>query len=55
MAYGLPLKVDGDEKCLSVLHAIDETICRQLKACKAPLPKRRVIEGTGLALLPLNY
>ncbi|XP_051152519.1 uncharacterized protein LOC127266347 isoform X2 [Andrographis paniculata] len=44
MAYGLPLKVDGDEKCLSMLHAIEETICRQLKACKASLPKRRTVE-----------
>ncbi|KAI3446874.1 hypothetical protein Pfo_003539 [Paulownia fortunei] len=44
MAYGLPLKVDGDEKCLSILHAVEETLSRQLKACKAPLSKRRVVE-----------
>ncbi|PIM99375.1 Glucose-repressible protein [Handroanthus impetiginosus] len=44
MAYGLPLKADGDEKCLSILHAVEETVSRQLKACKAPLSKRRVIE-----------
>ncbi|KAL3532292.1 hypothetical protein ACH5RR_005813 [Cinchona calisaya] len=44
LTYGLPLKGDGDEKCLSVLHAIDETISRQLRACKAPSTKRRVLE-----------
>lgn len=46
MAYGLLLKADGDEKCLSMLHAVEETLSRQLKACKAPLSKRRVIEGS---------
>lgn len=46
MAYGLPLKGDGDEKCVSMLHAVDETISRQLRACKAPLSKKRVLEGT---------
>lgn len=45
MTYGLPLKGEGDEKCLSILHAVDETISRQLRACKAPLSKRRVLEG----------
>ncbi|XP_057768011.1 uncharacterized protein LOC130988236 isoform X2 [Salvia miltiorrhiza] len=44
MAYGLPLKVNGDEKCLSMIHAVDETLCRQLKACKAPVPKKTVLE-----------
>ncbi|WOG91301.1 hypothetical protein DCAR_0310549 [Daucus carota subsp. sativus] len=44
MAYGLPLKGDGDEKCVSMLHAVDETISRQLRACKAPLSKKRVLE-----------
>ncbi|KAL3622966.1 hypothetical protein CASFOL_031782 [Castilleja foliolosa] len=44
MAYGLPLKVDGDEKCLSILHAVEETVSRQLKACKAPLSRKRVVE-----------
>ncbi|CAL5438957.1 unnamed protein product [Camellia sinensis] len=45
MTYGLPLKGDGDEKCLSLLHAVEETISRQLRACKAPLSKKRVVEG----------
>ncbi|KAH6794326.1 MAK10-like protein [Perilla frutescens var. hirtella] len=44
MAYGLPLKANGDEKCLSLLHAVEETLCRQLKACKAPLSKRTALE-----------
>lgn len=47
MTYGLPLKGDGDEKCISMLHAVDETISRQLRACKAPSSssKKRVLEG----------
>ncbi|CAA0806461.1 MAK10 homologue, partial [Striga hermonthica] len=44
MAYGLPLKIDGDEKCLSILHAVEETVSRKLKACKAPLSGKRVVE-----------
>ncbi|XP_071908648.1 uncharacterized protein [Coffea arabica] len=44
MTYGLPLKGEGDEKCLSILHAVDETISRQLRASKAPSTKRRVLE-----------
>ncbi|KAG6413788.1 hypothetical protein SASPL_126503 [Salvia splendens] len=44
MAYGLPLKANGDEKCLSMIHAVDETLCRQLKACKAPVSKKTVLE-----------
>lgn len=51
MAYGLPLKADGDEKCLSMLHAVEETLSRQLKACKAPLSRKRVVEGTYLAMI----
>ncbi|KAE9464390.1 hypothetical protein C3L33_03721, partial [Rhododendron williamsianum] len=37
MTYGLPLKGDGDEKCLSMLHAVEETISRQLRAYIEPL------------------
>ncbi|XP_059637894.1 uncharacterized protein LOC132279856 isoform X2 [Cornus florida] len=44
MTYGLPLKGDGDEKCLSMLHAVEETISRQLRACKASSSKKRVLE-----------
>lgn len=46
MNYGLPLNGDGDDKCLSMLNAVEETISRQLRACKAPSSlKRRVLEG----------
>ena len=51
MAYGLPLKANGDEKCLSMIHAVDETLCRQLKACKAPVSKKTVLEGMKLRIL----
>ncbi|KAL3824525.1 hypothetical protein ACJIZ3_020554 [Penstemon smallii] len=50
MAYGLSLKGDGDEKCLSMLHAVEETISRQLKACKAPSSKKRALEVRTLNL-----
>lgn len=53
MAYGLPLSGDGDERCLSMLNAVEETISRQLRACKASLSKRRVLEG--YCLLKLQY
>ncbi|XP_057487099.1 uncharacterized protein LOC130773167 isoform X2 [Actinidia eriantha] len=48
MAYGLPLKGDGDEKCLCMLHAVEETISHQLRACKAPSSKKRVLEDVDL-------
>uniref|UniRef100_A0A9I9CYP6 N-alpha-acetyltransferase 35, NatC auxiliary subunit n=1 Tax=Cucumis melo TaxID=3656 RepID=A0A9I9CYP6_CUCME len=48
MAYGLPLSGDGDDKCLSRLNAVEETICRQLRACKSPLLKNRAPEGNLL-------
>lgn len=44
MTYGLQLKGEGDEKCLSILHAVEETISRQLRACKAPSSKKRILE-----------
>ncbi|WVZ10325.1 hypothetical protein V8G54_014855 [Vigna mungo] len=44
MSYGLPLSGDGDEKCLSLLNAVEETISRQLRSCKASSSKRRVSE-----------
>ncbi|OAY47022.1 N-alpha-acetyltransferase 35, NatC auxiliary subunit isoform X2 [Manihot esculenta] len=44
MAYGLPLNVHGDDKCLSLLNAVEENISRQLRACKAPSSKRKVLE-----------
>ena len=48
MAYGLPLSGDGDEKCLSLLNAVEENISRQLRACKAPSSKRKPLEGIYL-------
>ncbi|KAH1107749.1 hypothetical protein J1N35_011517 [Gossypium stocksii] len=44
MTYGLPLNGDGDDKCLSILNAVEETISRQLRACKATSSKRRLPE-----------
>lgn len=44
MNYGLPLNGNGDDKCLSMLNAVEETSSRQLRACKAPPSKRRVLE-----------
>ncbi|XP_068647508.1 uncharacterized protein [Aristolochia californica] len=44
MAHGLPLKGEGDEKCLSMLQAVEETVSRQLRACKALTSKKKVSE-----------
>ncbi|XP_042498881.1 N-alpha-acetyltransferase 35, NatC auxiliary subunit isoform X1 [Macadamia integrifolia] len=44
MAYGLPLNGEGDEKCLSMLNAVEETISRQLRASKALSSKRGLLE-----------
>ncbi|XP_050374336.1 uncharacterized protein LOC126791852 [Argentina anserina] len=44
MSYGLALHADGDDKCLSMLNAVEETVNRQLRACKAPSSKRTVLE-----------
>ncbi|CAN0918596.1 N-alpha-acetyltransferase 35, NatC auxiliary subunit [Linum grandiflorum] len=44
MAYGLPLNGDGDEKSLSLLNAVEENICRQLRACKAQPSRRKGLE-----------
>lgn len=48
MTYGLPFNGDEDAKGLLLLNAVEETICRQLRACKATSSKRRVLEGTFL-------
>nr|GEU52443.1 hypothetical protein [Tanacetum cinerariifolium] len=39
---GLPLKRDG--KCLAMVNVIEETVSRQLNACKSPSQKKRAIE-----------
>ncbi|CAN1290155.1 N-alpha-acetyltransferase 35, NatC auxiliary subunit [Linum perenne] len=44
MAYGLPLDGDADEKSLSLLHAVEENLCRQVRACKAQSSKRKGLE-----------
>ncbi|CAH2052191.1 unnamed protein product [Thlaspi arvense] len=44
MTYGLPFSGDEDAKGLSLLNAVEETICRQLRACKATSSKRRALE-----------
>ncbi|OAY66784.1 N-alpha-acetyltransferase 35, NatC auxiliary subunit [Ananas comosus] len=31
MSYGLPLKDGGDDKCLSILNSVEETVSRQLQ------------------------
>lgn len=41
---GLPLKKDGDDKCLAMVNVIEETVSRQLNACKSPSHKKRAIE-----------
>lgn len=48
MSYGLALHGDGDDKCLSMLNAVEETVNRQLRACKAPSSKSRMLEGRYL-------
>ncbi|THU69722.1 hypothetical protein C4D60_Mb08t17390 [Musa balbisiana] len=44
MAYALPLKGEGDEKCLSILNSVEETISRQLRACKAQSSRKKSLE-----------
>jgi hypothetical protein len=47
MSFGLALKDEGDDKCLSVLNSVEETISRQLRACKSQaLSKKKTLEGT---------
>ncbi|GAB4828240.1 hypothetical protein Ancab_035152 [Ancistrocladus abbreviatus] len=44
MAYGLPLGGEKDDRCLSTLNAVEETLSRQLRACKAPSAKKMAVE-----------
>lgn len=44
IAYGLPLGGDKDEGFLSTLNALEETLCRQMRACKSPSAKKTVVE-----------
>ncbi|XP_010495945.1 PREDICTED: N-alpha-acetyltransferase 35, NatC auxiliary subunit-like [Camelina sativa] len=52
MTYGLPFSGDEDAKGLLLLNAVEETICRQLRACKAT--KRRMLEDAELEPLQTN-
>lgn len=44
MAFGLPLKGDGDDKCLSILNAVDETVARQMRACKNSVTRKKMAD-----------
>jgi len=45
MSFGLPLRDEQDDKCLSILNSVEETISRQLRACKAQaLSKKKTLE-----------
>lgn len=49
MSFGLPLRDEGDEKCLSILNSVEEIISRQLRACKAQaLSKKKTLEGISI-------
>jgi hypothetical protein len=52
LAYGLPLEGEGDAKCLSSLHLVEESVMRQLKGSKGITSKKRIPEGLWSAL---NY
>ncbi|GMN47234.1 hypothetical protein TIFTF001_016419 [Ficus carica] len=52
MNYGLPLNGNGDDKCLSMLNAVEETSSRQLRAYIEPLQTNLDLEeGYCKALL----
>ncbi|ONK60207.1 uncharacterized protein A4U43_C08F15520 [Asparagus officinalis] len=44
MAFGLPLNGDGDDKCLSILNAVEETISRQLRSCKGHSSRKKSLD-----------
>ncbi|XP_020579472.1 N-alpha-acetyltransferase 35, NatC auxiliary subunit [Phalaenopsis equestris] len=47
MAYGLPLKGDGDEKFSSLLNSVEETVSRQLRACKVQASRKKPSDDIG--------
>lgn len=58
MSHGLPLVEDGDDKCFSMLNAVEEIVQRQLRACKSQPMKKRVPEGKLLqssCIVSLSY
>ncbi|KAI5083208.1 hypothetical protein GOP47_0002951 [Adiantum capillus-veneris] len=44
LAFGLPLEAEGDGKCLSALHAVDEVVTRKLKGSKGLMAKKQPAE-----------
>lgn len=44
VAFGLPLEVEGDGKCLSGLHLVEEVVTRQLKGTKGITLKKKIAE-----------
>ncbi|XP_021741786.1 N-alpha-acetyltransferase 35, NatC auxiliary subunit-like isoform X1 [Chenopodium quinoa] len=46
IAYGLPLGGEKGDAFLSTLNAVEETLCRQMRACKSPAAKKMVVEGS---------
>ncbi|KAK9697967.1 hypothetical protein RND81_08G073700 [Saponaria officinalis] len=44
MAPGLPLSGEKDERFLSNLNSVEETLCRQLRACKVPAARKMAVE-----------
>ena len=45
LAFGLPLEGEGDVKCLSWLHLVEECVIRQLKGSKGITSKKKNPEG----------
>ena len=45
LAFGLPLEGEGDVKCLSWLHLVEECVTRQLKGSKGIISKKKSPEG----------
>ncbi|MCO5585629.1 hypothetical protein L7F22_039564 [Adiantum nelumboides] len=44
LAFGLPLEAEGDGKCLSGLHAVEEVVMRKLKGSKGLVAKKQTPE-----------
>lgn len=44
IAFGLALEGEGDSKCLSGLHSVEEVVTRQLKGSKGVTVKKKVAE-----------
>ncbi|KAH0465173.1 hypothetical protein IEQ34_005276 [Dendrobium chrysotoxum] len=45
MVYGMPLKGDKDEKCLSLLISVEEIVSCKLRACKAQASRKKLFDG----------